>query len=50
MPYKRIGLTIFTKSSGVWKVKQIATSIENAKGAMRLLQGIEHGMKQRGKK
>ena len=50
MPYKRIGRKIYHKKNGKWSVKQTATSIENAKAAMRLLEGIEHGMKVRKKK
>jgi hypothetical protein len=42
MPYKRKGKLIYHKKGGVWKIKQRCTSIENAKSAMRLLQGIEH--------
>lgn len=44
MPYKRVGKTIYSKSGGKWHVKQTCSSAEKAKGAMRLLQGIEHGM------
>jgi len=43
MPYRREGKVIYTKSSGAWKVKQRCTSVANAKRALRLLQGIEHG-------
>lgn len=43
MPYKLIGRTIYTKSSGKWKKKQTCTTLENAKKAMRLLEAIEHG-------
>lgn len=45
MPFKRVGRTIYSKSGGKWHVKQVASSVDNAKAAMRLLQGIEHGMK-----
>jgi len=43
MPYKRKGKVIYHKKGGKWSIKQRATSIENAKKAMRLLQGLEHG-------
>jgi len=49
MPYKRSGKQILHKKGGKWKVKQTATSIANAKKALRLLRGIEHGMVVRGK-
>ena len=42
-PYKRVGKVVYTKSSGSWKVKQRATSIDNAKKTIRLLEGLEHG-------
>lgn len=50
MPYKRVGKKILHKKGGKWSVKQTAKTIENAKRAMRLLQGIEHGWKPTGKK
>ena len=43
MPYKRVGNKIFTKRTGNWNLKQTCSSAENAKKAMGLLQGIEHG-------
>jgi len=43
MPYRRIGNMIYTKSSGHWRLKQACRDVENAKKAMRLLQGLEHG-------
>ena len=43
MPYKRVGKVIYTKSSGRWRVKQRAKSVENAKKTIRLLRGIEDG-------
>jgi len=49
MPYKRIGKTIYHKKDGKWKVKQVAGSVEKAKRALRLLQGVEHGWKPTGK-
>lgn len=45
MPYKRVGKKILHKKGGKWSIKQVASSIENAKKTMRLLQGLEHGMK-----
>lgn len=50
MPYKREGRKIFHKVGGRWKVKQVATSIENAKSAIKLLRGVEHGWEPTGKK
>lgn len=50
MPYKRVGKTIYHKKGGKWSVKQTASSVENAKSAMRLLQGVEHGWTPTGKK
>jgi len=43
MPYKLVGKTIYTKSSGKWKKKQTCKSVANAKKALRLLRGLEHG-------
>lgn len=42
MPYKRVGRKIYSKRTGKWKLKQTATSTDNAKKAMRLLNMIEH--------
>jgi len=47
MPYKLVGKTIYTKSSGTWKKKQTCSSVANGKSALRLLRGIEHGMRKR---
>jgi len=49
MPYKREGKTIYHKVGGKWLVKQVCKSVENAKQALRLLQGIAHGWKPTGK-
>ena len=49
MPYKIVGKTVYSKSSGKWKKKQTCTSVANAKAAMRLLYGIEGGMVPRSK-
>ena len=43
MPYKREGKVIYSKSGGQWHKKQECKSVENAKDAMKLLQGLEHG-------
>ena len=43
MPYRRKGRIIETKSSGTWKKKQTCKSVANAKKAMLLLRGLEHG-------
>jgi len=50
MPYMRKGKTIYHKKGGKWKVKQVCRSIEAAKAALRLLRGIAHGLKPRGRK
>ena len=42
MPYKRIGKSIYHYKDGQWEVKQRCKSVENAKAAFRLLEGIEH--------
>jgi hypothetical protein len=42
-PYKRVGKTIYSKSSGTWRKKQKGKSVSSAKSAMRLLAGIENG-------
>jgi len=47
MPYKRIRKNIYTKRTGRWTIKQRCRNINNAKKALRLLRGIEHGMKVR---
>jgi len=48
-PYKRKGKTILHKKDG-WSKKQKCKSVRKAKSAMRLLHGIEHGMKPRRRK
>lgn len=50
MPYKVVGNKVMHQKGGKWSVKQTCTSPANAKSAMRLLQGIEHGMVPRKKK
>jgi len=45
MPYKVEGNVVYHKKGGKWVVKQRCKSHEKAKAAMRLLYGIEHGMK-----
>lgn len=45
MPYKREGKNILHLKNGKWIIKQHCESIDNAKSALRLLNGIEHGMK-----
>ena len=40
---------VFHKKQGKWVLKQTASSVEKAKATIRLLQGIEHGMKPRKK-
>ena len=43
MPYKRKGKVIYTKATGRWRKKQTCHSISNAKKALKLLEGLEHG-------
>lgn len=43
MPYKVSGKNVMHKKGGKWKVKQQCSSRENAKKAVRLLRGVEHG-------
>ena len=43
MPYRRIGLKIYHKKGGKWKVKQTATSVANAEKTLKLLRGLESG-------
>jgi len=50
MPYKRVKKTIFSKATGRWKKKQTCKSVSNAKRALKLLDGLEHGMKPRRKR
>ena len=48
MPYKRKGRVVLHKKDG-WSVKQKTKSVKNAKKAMNLLRGIEHGWHPTGK-
>jgi len=42
MPYKRVGKTIYKQlPSGRWTIKQVATSVENAIKALRVLRSLE---------
>ena len=41
MPYKRIGMKIYSKSTGKWRLKQTAKTINNAKATIRLLNMLE---------
>ncbi len=43
MPYKRIGRLIYHLKNGKWSLKQEASSVENAKKAFALLEGLAHG-------
>ena len=43
MPFERKGKAIFKRTSSGLKKKQTATSVSNAKAALRLLQGLESG-------
>jgi len=47
MPYKVVGNKVMHYKNGKWSVKQTASSHENAIKAVKLLHGIEHGMKSR---
>jgi len=49
MPYKIEGNNVMHKKGGKWKVKQTCSSPENAKKAVRLLRGVEHGWRPSGK-
>lgn len=49
MPYRLKGKTVYSKSTGTWKKKQTCKSVVAAKRALKLLYGIEHGMKPRKK-
>ncbi len=44
MPYKVTGNKVMHLKGGEWSVKQTCSSHENAVSAMRLLNGVEHGM------
>ena len=48
-PYKVQGNKVMHKKGNTWSVKQTCGSSAKAKAAMRLLYGIEHGMKPRKK-
>lgn len=51
MPYKREGKVIYHLKGGKWTIKQKCGSEEDAKAALRLLEGVEHsGFKPTGKK
>lgn len=50
MPYKIVGTKVMHKKNGKWSVKQVATSVKKAEATVRLLQGVEHGMKVKKKK
>ena len=43
MPYKVVGSDLYHEKGGKWSVKQHCSSPANAKAAMRLLEGLEHG-------
>ena len=43
MPYKLVGKTIYSKKTGKWVKKQTAKSVASAKGALKLLRGLEAG-------
>ena len=49
MPYKVSGSNVMHYKGGKWSVKQHCKSPANARAAIRLLQGVEHGMKPRKK-
>ncbi len=50
MPYRVSGNKVLHKKGGKWKVKQTCKSHAAAFAALRLLRGIEHGMKPRRRK
>ena len=41
MPYKRIGNRIYHFKNNRWSVKQVATSVKNAKITLRILKELE---------
>ena len=41
MPYRRQGKVIYHKIKGKWSIKQRASSVDNAKAAMRILLDLE---------
>ena len=49
MPYKISGNKVLHKKGGKWSVKQKCSSPANARSALRLLYGVEHGWKPTGK-
>ena len=50
MPYKIKGKQVLHFKAGKWSVKQTATTHAKAIATIKLLQGIEHGMKLRKRK
>jgi len=50
MPYTRRGQDIYKKEGGSLRKVQHCTSVENAKKALNLRRGVEHGWKPTGKK
>lgn len=50
MPYEVRGSDLYHYKNGHWEVKQHCGSKEKAKAALRLLQGLEHGDKDIGKR
>ncbi len=50
MPYKISGSKVLHYKNGKWSVKQNCSSHEAALAAVRLLHGVEHGMKVRPRK
>jgi hypothetical protein len=46
-PYKIVGNKVMHEKGGKWSVKQTCKNPANAKAAVRLLHGIEGGMKPR---
>lgn len=45
MPYRVVGNKVLHQKGGKWSIKQTCKSNANAKAAVRLLRGVEHGMK-----
>jgi hypothetical protein len=45
VPYKIVGNKVMHKKGSHWTVKQTCSSHANAVKAVRLLHGVEHGMK-----
>jgi Zn/Cd-binding protein ZinT len=50
MPYRRSGNKVLHKKGSKWSVKQTCKSPAAAEAAIRLLRGVDHGVKPRKRK